>query len=333
MFTEKNDVRDSQLSHIFTYVITNTGETLDAQRFETVNDLPEMVKNFRLFHALPEEYHTKDPKCKIWPIDKFSPENHWSVDRWWTAKERISLGIDDEKTITDPIDFKEVLNKHKDLVLQSLQRLENAQKTMPKVEYSVEVSLSNENYFNLSIGKRVLKKEVYNQSGDVPVYSANVKEPFGWMTDSNIKDFTKPYVLWGIDGNFDFSVKMAGEIFRTTDHCGSIKIEHEDINPMFVYYSLHAIREENRLDRELRANLKNIQKFNIRFPIKVDENKEPLTVTLKNKKTGEMEEFNVLDSELQQKIVEYYTEFEEVKAEIYRSALHINGLEMETIKD
>ncbi|HBT4413971.1 TPA: N-6 DNA methylase, partial [Klebsiella pneumoniae] len=158
-------------------------------------------------------------------------------------------------------------------------------------------------------------------------------EPFGWMTTSNLTDFTKPYVLWGIDGNFDFSVKMPGEKFRSTDHCGTIKIEREDINPMFVYYSLHAIREENKLDRELRANLKNVQRFKIKLPVLVDENNQPKFIEIINEVTKKKTKVYQFDTELQQKIVDYYAVFEEVKSEIFTSADHISGLEMETISN
>lgn len=152
------------------------------------------------------------------------------------------------------------------------------------------------------------------------------------MSTSNLEDFTKPYVLWGIDGNFEFSVKLPGEKFRSTDHCGTIRIEREDINPLFIYYALHAIREENKLDRELRANLKNVKKFCVRIPVLVDEQGEPKSIKGDVDITGTVPTLFLFDTELQQKIVDYYTEFEEVKHQIYESANHINILEMETIE-
>lgn len=329
---KKINLDDLQNERVFTYVISNTGETLDAQRFECENDFPDMVRNFKVFCADPDGFESNSLQCKTWSISKFSPEDHWSVDRWWSAKERIELGIDDEKTITDPTDFSEILVKHQQLIESLSGRLKNAQKKIPKIEDYVEIELSNDDYFHLAIGKRVLKQEVYNSDGDIPVYSANVKEPFGFMSSTNISDFSKPYVLWGIDGNFEFSVKLVGEKFRSTDHCGTIRIEREDINPLFIYYALHAIREENRLDRELRANLKNISKFLIRIPVVKDKSGAPKVIKGNVKKNGEIPDLFVFDTELQQKIVDYYTEFEDVKSQIFESANHINILEMETIK-
>ena len=43
-------------------------------------------------------------------FEKFKPENHWSVDRWWSKEEQIELGtIEEEKTI-DLMGFSELIN-------------------------------------------------------------------------------------------------------------------------------------------------------------------------------------------------------------------------------
>ncbi len=329
----KTSISETQSDPVFTYLVTRTGETLDSHRFVDENDLPQAVKMFKVFGATPSEYDPNDLKCKVWPIEAFNPEEHWSIDRWWSAQERIELGIDEDKTLTDPDDFTEILDKHAELVESSKERLQSVERTLPEIENFVEIELSNESYFHLFIGKRVLKKDLYKSNGQVPVYSANVREPFGWMQDSNIADFSKPYVLWGIDGNFEFSVQMPGEVFRTTDHCGAIRIEDDQINPLYVYYVLHAVREENRLDRELRANLQNIKKkFVIRIPIVLNEDGTPKTKNGSVLKDGTVEKLYVFDEDLQKNIVEYYTEFEEIKAEVMESAAHIAALEMETIR-
>lgn len=60
------------------------------------------------------------------------------------------------------------------------------------------VSLGDVRLFRLSIGKRVLKKELFGRErGPIPLYSANVAEPFGHIEESNIKKFSRPSVLWG----------------------------------------------------------------------------------------------------------------------------------------
>lgn len=54
---------------------------------------------------------------------------------------------------------------------------------------------------DVSMVKRVLNKQL-SPDAEVPVYSANVKEPFGYIDDLLITDFSVPSILWGIDGDW-----------------------------------------------------------------------------------------------------------------------------------
>ena len=61
------------------------------------------------------------------------------------------------------------------------------------------------NILNFFIGKRILKRELLNINGNIPIYSANVFKPIGYHKSSNIDDFDFNCVIWGIDGNFEFN--------------------------------------------------------------------------------------------------------------------------------
>ena len=83
-----------------------------------------------------------------------------------------------------------------------------------------EIYLNDDQYFELFIGKRVLKSEIFNNNGKIPLYSANVFEPFGFVDKSNIVDITHDYILWGIDGDFKFNlIKKSGKL-RHADKSG-----------------------------------------------------------------------------------------------------------------
>ena len=88
----------------------------------------------------------------------------------------------------------------------------------------IDITLSDDRYFHLAIGNRILIKDLRGSKGEIPVYSANVQKAYGYTDKSNITDFSHDYVLWGIDGKFLFNIKHKGEQFATTDHCGTIKI-------------------------------------------------------------------------------------------------------------
>ena len=70
------------------------------------------------------------------------------------------------------------------------------------------VRLEDEAVFAMSIGDRVLIAS--HVIAGIPAYSANAMLPFGCVASSNLKDFSKPSILWGIDGNFDINFIPAG---------------------------------------------------------------------------------------------------------------------------
>ena len=130
-----------------------------------------------------------------------------------------------------------------------------------------KVFLSDEEYFKLSIGKRVIKSSIKDNNGSIPLYSANVYEPFGYLSCSNIESFDYPSILWGIDGNFELNFIKPKHKFATTDHCGTIQILDKNILPQYILYSLYILKEELSFDRNFRASLFNMKKISISIPI------------------------------------------------------------------
>jgi hypothetical protein len=129
------------------------------------------------------------------------------------------------------------------------------------------ISLADPSYFSLSIGTRYLKQDITSDSSGVPVYSANVRTPFGYVAEANVEDLTKDYVLWGIDGDLGFSVMPRGKPFAATDHCGLIKICDAHILPEFLLYQLETQGHVLGFDRGLRASLSNIRAVTVNIPM------------------------------------------------------------------
>jgi hypothetical protein len=123
--------------------------------------------------------------------------------------------------------------------------------------------LGDRERFDISIGKRVLKSE--HVEDGVPVYSANALEPFGHVSSPNLTDFSRPSLLWGIDGNFDWNLIPAGQAFATTDHCGRLQLkEGQRLDPEYIFAYLKSIGV--RFDRVFRANLRNIGDVTVSIP-------------------------------------------------------------------
>jgi type I restriction enzyme M protein len=101
-----------QTEPVFTYLVSNVGETLDVNRFRIEeNDLIEMVSLFNQFKGAKNAFKTDSKRCKIQPIDLFDPDDLWSVDRFWTTEEKVELGIEEEPTLLTFDEYKEKLQE------------------------------------------------------------------------------------------------------------------------------------------------------------------------------------------------------------------------------
>jgi len=297
--SEKNELerkKTKQTEPIFTYLVSDIGETLDVKRFPIPdkNDLIEAVSLFNQFKGAKKSFKTTALRCKIQPIDRFvnNVNKHWSVDRWWTREEKIELGIESEDTVMELEEFQERMKDMIQRVATLTKDLEQLKGKLIKPELEPEISLSNTKYFEIFIGKRVLKKDVFNSKGNIPVYSANVFEEFGYLEKSNISDFKYDYVLWGIDGNFEFNVIKKETKFATTDHCGIIKILDENIIPEYLIYQLELQKHKLGYDRTLRPSLTNMSDVTVKLPV--------------NSK-------GIINKKIQEKIVKRYVTLKEIK--------------------
>ncbi len=111
--TKKRDINEKQENPVFTYLVSDIGETLDIYRHDTgTSDLEEGVKLFNQFKNTKDTFVTKDKRCKIIPINKFYEdiEKHWSIDRWWSSEEKIKLGIEDKQEEVDLGGFLELID-------------------------------------------------------------------------------------------------------------------------------------------------------------------------------------------------------------------------------
>lgn len=70
--------------------------------------------------------------------------------------------------------------------------------------------------------------------------------------------------------NDTFNVMKKGTPFASTDHCGTIKIINEDIDPYYLAYMMEETRHKYGFDRGLRASLTNMKLFKIDIPVKDD---------------------------------------------------------------
>lgn len=265
--------KEQQETPIFTYLCSEIGETRDVNRFDiSENDLEEASNLYAMFKGAKKAFTVEDKRCKLFEIKDFKEATHWSVDRWWTKEEKIEIGIEDEIDSVDLDGYIGLINEVVNSLNEYYEPLRELSKKKEEISKEKNISLADKKYFELAIGPRKLKKDYFESKGNVPVYSANVFEPFVYAEESNIKDFDSAYVIWGIDGTFEFNAMEKGHVFATTDHCGSIKIKDEKINPFYLSYILEQNKHLYGFDRGLRASLTNMKQITLDIP--VDDNGE-----------------------------------------------------------
>lgn len=127
---------------------------------------------------------------------------------------------------------------------------------------STVMKLSDNRVFDVSIGRRVLNTEV-NPNFSIPVYSANVFEPFGMINKLLIEDFSQDSVLWGIDGDWMTNVIPANKPFYPTDHCGVLRIKTNDILPKYMAHLLEEEGKKAGFKRSYRASIDRIESLSV----------------------------------------------------------------------
>lgn len=127
------------------------------------------------------------------------------------------------------------------------------------------VNLNDKKTFELQIGKRVLDSEL-TENGTIPVYSANVKKPFGYINKELLGDYTSDSVLWGIDGDWMVGFMPSDKAFYPTDHCGVLRVKTENIRAKILAFGLENEGRKVGFRREHRASLERVRNLQIPLP-------------------------------------------------------------------
>ncbi len=307
--TKKVKIDDIQKEPVFTYLVSEIGESRDVYRFNIEqDDLSEAVTLYSFFKGNKTSFEkiNTDKRCKIQPISKFVADEYWSVDRWWTKEEKISIGIIEENKSITPSEFGDYVGEVADSLYEFKELLKEVSSEKKKVNSQVKkISLDDNSLFDLFIGKRLVKRDLINISGNIPIYSANVFTPLSYHNSSNISDFNNDFVIWGIDGDFDFNFIKKGEKFVTTDHCGTIRIKDSKILPEYLISQLYSVKHKYGFDRALRASLKNMKKIEVEIPIDKNDN---------------------WDISLQQKVVDKFSLVNELRKTIIEHEEKLNNI-------
>ena len=128
-----------------------------------------------------------------------------------------------------------------------------------------KLTLSDKTSFAVSIGKRVLNSELVPE-GTIPVFSANVFEPFGYVNKLLIEDFSMDSVLWGIDGDWMVNFYPKDNQFYPTDHCGVLRILTDKVHPRYMARILETEGKKMNFSRTYRASIDRVEGISFSVP-------------------------------------------------------------------
>ncbi|MCH9758873.1 MAG: restriction endonuclease subunit S [Proteobacteria bacterium] len=155
---------------------------------------------------------------------------------------------------------------------QAKQTIDNAEKEIEESFIATHsnanktLRLSNSDIFEVSIGKRVITKEIEQTKGGIPVYSANVFEPFGHINKDLLINFDNPSVIWGIDGDWMVNYIAPNNPFYPTDHCGVLRVNENEINARYLTWLLDKAGQDISFSRSHRASIDRVKGLSIKVP-------------------------------------------------------------------
>lgn len=101
----------------------------------------------------------------------------------------------------------------------------------------------------------------------IPVYSANVYEPFGFIDKDLLHDFSKPSIIWGIDGDWMINIISENKPFYPTDHTGVLRVNDDSkVNYRYLAHRLEQLGQQEGYSRSRRASMSALKKLSIVVP-------------------------------------------------------------------
>ncbi len=276
--TKKANKKDIQADPVFTYLVSEMGESRDVYRFDIEqDDLGEAVTLYSFFKGNKTSFAkiNTDKRCKIFPFADFtsSLENSWIIDKWWSEEEKIALGISEKKNKLGLLEFssliEDVANTIKGFQDDIKELSEKKKSELNKKTYKLK------DLFDVEKGKSLYTKKYGNlNKGDNPVYSASNNAP---LTYINTNDYDGQFLTWATNGFAGYMMLIEGKFSINGDR-GLLKPKMPNINLLYVKNIVEPkLRElakgrkgENGSDEFTKVYPKMLEEVEIVMPIGID---------------------------------------------------------------
>ncbi len=304
--TKKEDISHVQTNPVFTYLVSEIGESRDINRLEIEeNDLKEAVNLYNAFKGSKQYFSSinKDKRCKITPFEWFvkNVTKSWVIENLWNLKELNSFGLKKEDNILKINEFPVYLSGVTDNIISLQDQLETT--NIEPCQYK-SINILDPEFFEVVKGSIGMKKTEYarfdsKNTNDIPVYTATL-QPVAFFKNGvvkkcpNIASSELPHISFANDGDGTAGTNIILHINKYYINTSRFvfKSVNKDISSEYIYFAIQDIKQKYEFNYSHKATLENIKKINILVP--VNSQNEP-------------------DLQKQKEIAERYHKIEEVK--------------------
>jgi type I restriction enzyme M protein len=278
--TKKNNKADIQTDPVFTYLVSEIGESRDVYRFDIEqDDLNEATTLYSFFKGNKSSFEAinKDPRCKIFPITTFDPDTNWSVERWWSKEGKIALGIEEEVRNIDVLEFSSLVSDMADTFggFSAMLKEVGQKKTLNNA--AKEITLNNEQFFEFISTKTGWTKTQYRKldtgdNKDIPLYTAAkypvafVKREHIGIIDANIK---RPVISFAANGDGSAGTNLILHVipFYVSNDRTCFKIINQCINIEYIFVMLYGMKEKYGFNHAFKASKNNMKIVTLYIPV------------------------------------------------------------------
>lgn len=276
--TKKSKKGQIQSTPVFTYIVSEIGETRDVYRFEIAqNDLLEAVTLFNFFKGAKQRFEkiNTDKRCKIQPFERFKNEveNSWVVDNWWSEQEKIVLGVLKKSEKYDLFEFSlliDEISSNLAALKSELLELEQKKKSPLNIREFVVDEL-----FDAKLGNPKYTKRFGNSNpGPYPVFAASNHAP---LIHVNHFDYDGEYLSWARNGFAGFVTHHTGKFSINYDR-GILVPLNPDVVTLYAKFVLEPIlrkaavgrKDHSGRDEFTKLYLSSIKEIRIPIPVNND---------------------------------------------------------------
>ena len=270
------DLSDQALSKqlegekVLLFAVGEIGETRDAKRLPTDSDLPLLVDTY-LAHKAGRAPDAAVRRAAVASASKLFGTATVNLRHFWSKEAAHELGL--LALAEDPVEAKRALDEQmKGLKKLADSWLDESKTHQPPANPTgwKTVTLGDTTLFTLSIGKRVLKKDIYQKRSGVPLFSANIRKTFGFVDVANAGSLKCGGCLWSIDSDFDCRGVSPGEKYSITDHCGEAELLTSEIEPEYLARQIRQAGADYGFTRDFRPSLQVMKTLEVDLPVKED---------------------------------------------------------------